>query len=1101
MKKLICQFPFAGHSLFFLFCCPMLFGFLQLDAQIDAGLFRYPDVSETQIVFSYANDLWLMPKEGGEAFKISSSPGMEIDPKFSPDGKSIAFTGNYDGNKDVYTLPVQGGVPRRVTEHGYPDRVVDWTPDGRSILFASNRESGKARFNQFYTIPASGGSASKLPLAYAEHGSYSPDGKQMAVTFRTQINRNWKRYRGGWKADIYIFNFNTLSSEDISAKEAAGDELPMWSGHYIYFLSDRGTELRMNLWRYDMDKKVFEQLTHFSDYDVHFPSLGPQDIVFEAGGKLYLFQLDKQQIKEVKVSVATDEKSLKPKLISADKYIQHAFISPDGNRVVMEARGDLFSLPAENGFVKDLTQSSGVAERFPSWSPDGKSIAFWSDRSGEYELYLSKADEPNSAKKLAAYGPGYRYNLFWSPDGHKLAFIDKALRIQIYDIVSGQTTEVDKALRYTEENLENFSCSWSPDSRWLIYSRDLKNYHEAVFLYDFRDKSLRQVTTGFYTCSDPVFDPEGKYIYLLTTQSFSPYYSDIDNSFIYANSVKVAAISLKKSTPSVLYPKNDTVSIKSEKEDTAKEKTKNRKGDKTSAAPAGKADIKPVGIDPDGLESRLVILPVSAGSYSDLSVAKGKVLYLKNPNTGSGETQDTLKYYDIEKREEKTIMVNAGDYQLSADRQKILVHRDNAWAVIKPEENQKFEKPLHVSEMKMMVDPAAEWQQIFTDVWRLERDFFYDSTMHGVDWNLVKERYSKMLKGAMTREDVDFIIGEMIGELSSSHTYHGGGDLEKENSTSVGYLGVDWEADGNFYKIKRIIRGASWDAEVRSSLEQPGIRIKEGDYILAVNGVPLTTDHEPYAFFQDLSNKVVELTYNSSASWSGAKTEVVQTLRDEYRLRNLAWIEGNRKRVEEATQGEVGYIYVPSTGFDGQTDLIRQFNAQWDKKGLIIDERFNDGGQIPDRFIEMLNRTPLAFWATRDGLTWPSPPFAHFGPKVMLINGWSGSGGDAFPDYFRKKGLGPLIGARTWGGLIGISGAPALIDGGGVTVPTFRMLNPDGTWFKEGHGVDPDIEVREDLGLMAKGIDPQLERAITEIKDEVQKKSFTAPNPPPFEKR
>ena len=1076
--------------------------YTQLKAQIDAGLFRFPDVSKTQIVFSYANDLWLVSKDGGEAIKISSPPGVESFPKFSPDGKTIAFTGNYDGNRDVYAIPAMGGVPMRLTEHGYQDRVVDWTPDGKNVLFASSRESGKARFNQFYTISPMGGAASKLPLAYAEFGSYSPDGSQMAVTFRTQAGRNWKRYRGGWKASIYIFNFNTLSSEDISANEAAGDEFPMWSGNYIYFLSDRGTELRMNLWRYNLGTKAFEQLTHFTDYDVHFPSLGPDDIVFEAGGKLFLFQLASQQMKEVKVTVVTDETALKPKLVSADKYIQHSFISPDGNRVLIGARGEIFSLPAENGYVKNLTQTSGVAERYPSWSPDGKSIAYWSDRTGEYELYISDGEELSKSKKLSSYGPGFRYNLFWSPDSRKIAFIDKAMRIRIYDVASGKTIDVDKALRFTEGSLENFSCSWSSDSRWLTYSRDMGNYHNAVFLYDFQNRLLKQVTDGFYDCSNPVFDTEGKYIYLFTSQSFNPSYSDIDNSFIYANAGQVAAISLLKNTPSILYPKNDTVSIRSEKKDTAKEdkaKTKKETGGKSTDE--NSSDKKAVSIDLEGMETRLVVLPIPAGHYSALDAAKGKIIYLKYPNTGSGETQGILKYYDIDKREEKTILGNVDDFQLAADRQKILVHRDNSWVIIKPEENQKFEKPLRISEMKMMVEPASEWQQIFTDAWRMERDYFYDSTMHGVDWNLVRQRYSKMLKGAMTREEVDFIIGEMIGELSSSHTYHGGGDVENEKHTSVGYLGVNWEADGNFYKIKRIIRGAPWDAEARSSLDQPGIQVKEGDYILAVNGVPLTTAQEPFAVFQDLADKPVELTYNTSPSLNGSKTVVVQTMGDEYRLRNLAWIEENRKQVETATHGEVGYIFVPSTGIDGQNDLIRQFNAQWDKKGLVIDERFNDGGQIPDRFIEMLNRTPLAFWAIRDGATWPWPPFAHFGPKVMLINGWSGSGGDAFPDYFRKKGLGPLIGARTWGGLIGISGVPPLVDGGGITVPTFRMMNPDGTWFKEGHGVDPDIEVREDLGSMAKGVDPQLERAIKEIKDEVEKKGFSAPNPPPYEKR
>jgi tricorn protease len=1078
----------------------------RLQAQVDAGLFRYPDVSQSQIVFSYANDVWIMPKEGGLAVKLSSPPGMEIFPKFSPDGKTIAFTGNYDGNRDVYVLPAAGGVPLRLTSHGYGDRVVDWTPDGKSVLFASIRESGKERFNQFYTIPAAGGAASKLPLAYAEFGSYSPDGKQMAVIFRSQAFRNWKRYRGGWKADIHIFNFDNLSSENISANDVAGDEFPMWKGDYIYFLSDRGTELRMNLWRYQVSTKKFEQLTHFRDADIHFPSLGPEDIVFEAGGKLYLFNLSSQQPKEVKVTMVADRASLRPRQENADQYIQHMNISPDGKRVLVEARGDIFSLPAENGYVKNLTRSSGIAERYPAWSPDGKKIAYWSDQSGEYELWLADAGKENSAVKISAYGSGFRYNLFWSPDSKKLAFIDKAMRIQVLDVTTRQTTEVDKALRYMHGSLEGFTCSWSPDSRWLAFSRDQENYHSAVFLFDYRQKKLTQVTSGFYDCSNPVFDAEGKYLFLSTNQSFHPSYSDIDNSFIYANSTRLAAISLKKTTPSVLFPKNDSVDTKED----------NKAEEKKAAADTGKtAKRKPaeekkgsddqkekaVDIDLDGLESRMVLLPPPAGNYGALSFAKGKLIYLRRPNTGSSEQQSVLKYYDLESREEKNILAGVADYILSADRQKILVTRGNTACVIQPAENQKFEKLLPLGDMRMTVDPVQEWKQIFTDVWRLERDYFYDPNMHGLNWNEVKQRYQQMLNSAITREDVNFVIGEMLGELNASHTYHSGGDEEKESRENTGYLGVDWQAEGNYYKIKKIIRGAAWDAEARSALDGPGISIKEGDYILAVNGVPLTTAQEPFAAFQNLANKTVELTYNSTPSFTGAKTAVVKTLGDEYRLRNLAWIESNRKRVEEATNGEAGYIFVPSTGVDGQDELMRQLNAQWDKKALVIDERFNNGGQIPDRFIEMLNRSPLAYWAIRDGKPWPWPPYAHFGPKVMLINGWSGSGGDAFPDYFRKKGLGPLIGARTWGGLIGISGVPDLIDGGSITAPSFRMFNPDGTWFKEGHGVDPDIPVDEDLGAMAKGTDPQLERGISEIKQLLKNKGYQPPAVPAYEKR
>ncbi|MBK8496430.1 MAG: PD40 domain-containing protein [Chitinophagaceae bacterium] len=1069
-----------------------VFYFLPATAQIDAGLFRYPDVSKTQIVFTYGNDIWIMPKSGGSAEKLSSPAGVESFPKFSPDGRMIAFSGNYDGNSDAYTIPVNGGVPLRLTSHGFPDRVVDWTPDGKRILFASGRESGRNRFNQFYTVGATGGPAEKLPFAYAEFGSYSPDGKQMAVTFISQAFRNWKRYRGGMNATIHLFNFTNNSSQNISLNEMAASELPMWHGEFIYFLSDRGSEERMNLWRYAVTGKKYEQLTNFKDYDIHFPSAGPDDIIFEQGGKLYLFSFATQNSGAVPINVVTDKAALKPRSVTADRYVQHAGISPDGNRALMEARGDVFSLPAENGFVKNITRSTNANDRYPAWSPDGNTIAYWSDRSGEYELWLAQPGKEDAPKKVTSYGDGFRYKLYWSPNSKKIVFIDNAMKIKMYDITNGSTTDIDQALRFMHGGCEGFSVSWSPDSRWFTYGRDLNNYHNAVYIYDTRNKKNTQVTDGYYNCDNPVFDTEGKYVYFTTNQNYTPYYSDIDNSFIYGNSTQIAVISLKKSTSSILFPKNDTVAVK------ADEMPAEKKKDTTAKKPASNA----VDIDFDGIQNRMVILPPAAANYGKLASVKGKIVYQKLPNLGSAQdTKTSLKYFDIDKREEKNILDDINDYWLCANTNKMLVRRGIAYTIIKPEENQKFEKTLRLAEMEMMVDPKAEWKQLFDDAWRMERDYFYDPGMHGVNWNTVKDRYSKMLESALTREEVDFIIGEMIGELNASHTYHGGGDMERPNNKNVGYLGVDWLAEGKFYKIKTIIRGAAWDAATRSPLDQPGIDIKEGSYIIAVNGMPITTDQEPFAFFTGLDKKTVELTYNSTPSFAGAKTAIVQTMDNEYQLRFLAWIEANRKRVDAATNGEVGYIYVPSTGRDGQEELTRQFNAQWDKKALVIDERFNSGGQIPDRFIEMLNRTPLAYFATRDGAAWPWPPFAHFGPKVMLMNGWSGSGGDAFPDYFRKKNLGPLIGTRTWGGLIGISGMPLLIDGGNITAPTFRMYNPDGSWFKEGHGVDPDIKVDEDLGLMSRGTDPQLERAIIEIKAALKSKGYSAPKTPGYEKR
>lgn len=1065
----------------------LLAGILPIsNAQINAALLRYPDVSATQIVFTYANDLWVVPKTGGVASHLSSPSGVEFLPKFSPDGKTIAFTADYDGSYSIYTIPTTGGIPTRLTWYGSPERVADWYPDGKSILFASGRESGRDRFNQFYKISATGGAPQKLPLPFAEYGSLSPDAGHLAFTFTSQVGRNWKRYRGGWRGQIHLFDLTSYADENISSTDA-DDELPMWHDHSVFFLSDRGEDKRMNLWEYDITSKQFIQRTRFSDYDAHYASQGPDDIVFEEGGHLWLYTYATHEAKQVSVQVVSDETAMRPTLQTTEHLIAGGNISPDGKRAIFEARGDIYSVPAENGPVYDLTNTSGIAERFPAWSPDGKYIAWWSDRSGEYELTLSEAGKPDSEKKLTSYGPGFRYNLFWSPDSKKLAFIDKAMKIYIYDRISGQTTPIDQGERMSEGPLEGFTPSWSPDSRFLAYDRDLPNYHRAVFIYDVEDHKLHPVTTGYYSCGNPTFDVSGKYLFVTTSQAFNPIYSDQDNTFIYPNSTFLAAIVLKKTTPSPLYTKDDTVAQTEEHNTPTPSKP-------PTVPPPAKPAIPTVSIDFDGLESRLIILPEQAGNYNSLSAADGKLLYLQQPNTGSAEHTQALKFFDLDKRKSRTILNDINGYQLAADGKHLLAVKDNNWYIVAAEEGVKLDKKLRTGEMQQWVNPREEWRQILVDAWRFERDFFYDPNMHGVDWNKVKEQYLKMLDGASTREELDFILGEMIGELSSSHTYHGGGVTQPTLHVPTGYLGIDWVADGDYYKVGRIIRGASWDA-TRSPLDLPGVPIKEGDYILAVNGTPLHTTTDPYSAFDNLSNRPVELTYNTTPSMTGAKTVVVQTLSEETELRHLAWIEQKRATVEKQTEGNVGYIYVSSTGLDGQNELIRQFVAQLDKKALIIDERFNSGGQIPDRFIEMLNRKPLAFWATRDGIPAQSPQSGNFGPKVMLINGWSGSGGDAFPDYFRKTGLGPLIGTRTWGGLIGISGAPGLIDGGVITVPTFRMYNPDGTWFKEGHGVEPDIPVAEDLTAAAHSKDNQLERAITEITD-LMKKGFTPPNRP-----
>jgi len=1082
-------------------------------AQVSARLFRYPDVSEKHIVFAYGGDLWVVNKEGGTANKLSSPSGAEGFARFSPDGSKVAFSGNYDGNFDVYVIPTLGGIPTRITYHGMADRLTDWYPTGNQLLYTSSRESGKQRFSQFYKVSANGGMSEKLPLAYGEYGSLSPDGKKIAFVERSVVNATWKRYRGGMNGNIWIFDLETLASENIS-NTIAGSEMPMWSGDKIYYLSDRGDDLRANIWVYDTKAKTTTQVTNYKDFDIHFPAIGPKEIVYEAGGNMVLLDLATYKTRIVNINVVTDLITVKPRSEEVSKYATNFTISPDGNRALVEARGEIFNLPAEDGYIQNLTRSSGSAERFPAWSPDGKYVAYWSDKSGEYELTIKDMAPGGMEKKLTAMGPGYRYNIFWSPNSKKMVFVDQAMNINLFNMETNMVEKIDKDISLFEGGLQGWRCSWSSDSQWITYDKTGDNGLQSIWIYNAKTKVLKQATSGFYSDRNPVFDPDGKYLYLVTNRNFEPVYSDFDNSWSYPNSTELAAITLTKEEKSPLSIRNDTVAIakaedKAEaKDDKAKAEEKGKgKDKKTDVAKADdkkeavKDSTKEVKIDFDQFEQRLVVLPPKAGNIGSLSAVSGKIAFMRYPNTGSGEEKASLQFFSLEDREEKTIMEGVDGYEASSDGKKILLLKDGQQGIVKFDADQKFEKQLRVKEMEMTINPQEEWKQIFTDAWRFERDFFYDKNMHGVDWNAVRTQYGALLTDCVNRSDVNFLIGEMIGELNASHTYRYGGDLEAPKMRQVGYLGIDWMKKDGFFAVGKVIRGAAWDNEVRSPLDEPGINVGEGDYILAVNGIALADYPDPWAAFEGLADKTVELTISKKPSWDGAKTIVIKTLDDETRLRNLAWIESNRQTVDKASGGKIGYIYVPDTGVEGQNELVRQFYGQWNKEGLVIDERFNNGGQIPDRFIELLNRKPLAYWDVRDGKNWQWPPVAHFGAMAMLINGWSGSGGDAFPDFFRKAGLGPLIGTRTWGGLIGISGSPPLIDGGGVTTPSFRMYNPDGTWFKEGHGVDPDIEVKEDPTALAKGIDPQIQKAIDQVMKDIQAKGPIQPKTPPMEDR
>lgn len=1068
-----------------------------VQAQVNARMLRYPDVSASHICFVYAGDIWVVAKKGGTAHRLSSPRGEEMFPRFSPDGSKIAFSGNYDGNTDIYVIPTVGGEVHRLTHHGMSDLILDWYPDGRSVLFASSLASGRQRYRQFYRLARNGGLPEKLPIPYGEFGAISPDGKVLAYMPIARDFRTWKRYRGGMAPDIWMFDLTKKTAKNIT-NNPANDSQPMWYGKNLYFISDRGSNQRFNIWAIDSKTEKVRQVTFFKDFDIHFPAIGRTDIVFEAGGKLYLLDLKSERQSQVNIKLITDQTTLRPRTVNVSKRVNNAWISPKGKRALFEARGEIFSVPAEHGPVRNLTASPGVAERFPTWSPDGKYIAYWSDRSGEYEFTICNASDGSEEKKLTSYGPGYRYQIYWSPDSKKIAFVDQTMTIHIFNRETKKTQKVDQGLWMYEGALRSFKPGWSSDNRWLAYSRGETNRHGNIYLYDTKENKRYQVTSSFYDDSQPVFDPSGKYLYFFSNRTFSPIYGDVDNSFLYANTTNIVAVSLKPDIPSPLAPRNDEEDMKKEE---AKEKDAAQKKGKEKEKKPDKDKAKPVEISIKDFERRLVVLPPKAGNYASLHVVEEKVLYIRYPRTGSGDNKNPLVFYDLKTRKEQTILDDVDGYRVSADGKKALVWKKQNAAIIDIKPKQKMEKKLRMNELEMVVDPRTEWKQIFNDAWRLSRDFFYDAGMHGVDWKAMRKQYGVLLKDVVTRWDVNYVIGELIAELNSSHTYRGGGDTEGAAQVNVGYLGIDWKIGKGVYRIAKIIDGAEWDSEVRSPFSLPGVKVKEGDYILAVNSVPLDTSKSPWAAFQGLAGKTVELTVNSKPTTDGARKVIIQMLRSETRLRHLAWIEKNRKYVEDHSGGRIGYIYVQDTSIGGQNMLVRQFAAQFHKEGLIIDERFNSGGQIPDRFIELLKRPALAFWAVRDGKDWQWPPVGHFGPKAMLINGWSGSGGDAFPDYFRKAGLGPLIGMRTWGGLIGMSGSPPLIDGGRVSVPTFRMYDPDGKWFKEGHGVDPDIEVKENPALLAKGTDPQLKRAVDEVLKMIEKQGPAKPRRPAYEDR
>ena len=1198
-----------------------------------AGMLRYPDISDSHIVFSYAGDLWIADRSGGVASPLASPAGAEMFPRFNAAGDTIAFIGNYDGDRDVYTIARDGGSANRVTYHPANEVLCDWTPDG-SLLFSSNGLAGLGRQSQLFTISSDKPHPAQLPVPYGTNGAVSEDGKWLAYTPHSRDTRTWKRYRGGMASDVWLYNLETNEAKQVTDWEGT-DSLPMWHGEKLYYLSDNGPQERLNIWEYDVANDTHRQVTDFADFDCKWPSMGPGtegqgEIILQNGPHLWLVDLATGDRSTVDIQIPGDRPAVRPKNVDVSEFIQSGDISPSGKRATVEARGDIWTLPIKNGSPRNLTKSNGSAERMPSWSPDGQWIAYFSDATGEYELYVTQSDGRGETKQLTRDGNAWRYNPVWSPDSKHIVFTDKTGSAFLHTIESGETKLVD-----TDPFANAPDVDWSHDSKWLTYAKAVGDRAptNSVFVYNVDSGEKTQITS-FFDCSNPVFDRKGEYIFCSSNRAFNaPKYEDVGTTFIYSGTEVMLAIPLRADVERPLLPKSDEVEWK-DGEDDEKEKDSPEEADDedsddepgdaadgvtgewsgkvlSDAIPAemrsftmyltlnsdgstsgrletgqgtiefgsgkynketgeitlsggnaetnisisgilkdGKftgnatvdappmtlkieaelnspesaeteeedeskedskkedddddeAETDPIEIEFEGIERRTFQLPLKQGNFGKLGVNdKNHLIYARRGSRGAGGGS-SINIFDLkdEKKSEKKVVDGAANFGMSSDHKKLVVMQGQNMYLVDAAAGQKLDKKFQTKGLKTRIDPRQEWKQVLNDAWRVERDFFYDPNMHGVDWEAIREHYAAMIDDCTSRDDLGFVIGEMISEINVGHAYYRSPPSDDgAASENIGLLGCSFKVDGERYQIDEIFEGADWDTDARNALRDLGI--KEGDFVLEVNDQALTTDQNPYAAFSGLGGMTVTLTISDDATLDDEDKRIAVKLNDgDTNLRFRNWIEKNRKYVDERSGGKVGYIYVVNTGVPGQNDLFRQFYGQAGKEALIIDDRWNGGGQIPNRFIELLDRPVTNYWARRDGQDWTWPPDSHQGPKCMLINGMAGSGGDMFPALFKQHELGKLIGMRTWGGLVGMTGSPQLIDGSSVTAPSFAYYEKDGTWGIEGHGVDPDIKVIDDPAKMADGSDPQLDAAIQLMLKEIKENGYKAPARPAYPNR
>jgi tricorn protease len=1132
----------------------------------EGRLMRFPDVRGDKIVFVYGGDLWLASSKGGAARRITAHPGRELFPKFSPDGKWIAFTGQFDGNFNVYVMPAEGGQPRQLTFYqgsaqplsdrmGIHNEVVTWTPDSKRIAFLSRRDASNGWTKRPFTVSIDGGLPQPLPMDQGGLTSFNADGSKIAYNRIFRNFRTWKRYTGGLAQDIYIYDIKNNVFEEKIPHTDYTDTFPMWHGNTVYFTSDRGPEHRLNIYAYDLGSKQVEGITHFTDFDVMWPSLGEAAIIFENGGYLHVLDLATRQDHKFTITLPGERELTMKHWASVSKNITDLDIAPDGKRAVMAARGDIFTVPAKDGATRNLTRTPGIREKEVAWSPDGRWIAFVSDRTGEDEIYVTpqdgmgnielgkktaaqdkEKDKESAAKEAAAEKErgkdkeqqitsgykGFKFAPVWSPDSKKIAWADQDLRLWYVDIYEKKPVEVDRG-KYFE--ITNYS--WSPDSKWIAYDKQVVTNFSVVHLYSTADKKSTAVTSELVNSLGPVWDPEGNYLYFFSDRDFNEVLGNIDFEFANPKTTRPYLLTLRAELPSPFPALSDETAIKREApaaEAAASEKDKNKKEREEKKPEEKKKEeemqaeskelLKNLRVDLEGIQNRIVALPVPPASLTGLGAAKGFFYYSSQPVQGlsgpiPGE-QSALHAFDLKERKEKTLIEGIDRWWLAADGSKVLYEakggEEKSYGIIdaKPGDAPKKvgEGALNLSGVRAEIDPPAEWKQIFNEVWRQQRDYFFEASMNGVNWEAVRDKYAALVPYAANRYDLTYVMGEMIGELSNSHTYVGDGDQPDLHPVNVGLLGADYELDAasDLYRFKKIYPGENWNPGTRSPLTEPGVNVKEGDYLIAINGRMLKAPQSPEELLVNTANETTAITVNSKASADNARTVAIKPIADEYPLRELHMVESNRKIVDAATKGRVGYIYIPDMGEAGLNAFVKQYFPQIRKEGLIFDIRYNGGGFVDQLIFERLRRVLSGMGTARNfelssGST--VPPNVFYGYLACITNQYAASDGDIFSEYFKIYKLGPLIGERTWGGVRGIRGEIPLIDGGYITRPEFSEYNLQSKWVVENRGVAPDIEVDNRPDDVVRGKDAQLERAIQEVMKRIEANPKKLPPYPP----